>query len=117
MGHQIAFQCAGHGVDVVLYDIDVVALDCAPGRIATYAQGLIADGVITADVRDEAMTRITMTTAPDDLRDQYLDPAPLSVRGGHRTARSRHRAALSHPGVGRQPRRRDAPHGNRSRGH
>ena len=55
MGHQIAFQCAGHGVDVVLYDIDAVALDSAPGRIATYAQGLIADGVVT-EVRDEAMT-------------------------------------------------------------
>ncbi len=64
MGHQIAFQCAGHGVDVVLYDIDPVALDAAPGRIAAYAQGLIANGVITADVRDGAVPRITMTTDP-----------------------------------------------------
>ena len=64
MGHQIAFQCAGHGVDVVLYDIDPVALDSAQGRIAAYAQGLIADGIITAEARDEAMTRITMTTDP-----------------------------------------------------
>ena len=64
MGHQIAFQCAGHGVDVVLYDIDPVALDSAQRRIAAYAQGLIADGAITAEVRDEAMPRITMTTDP-----------------------------------------------------
>jgi 3-hydroxybutyryl-CoA dehydrogenase len=65
MGQQIGFQCAGHGVDIVLYDIDPAALKSARGRVAAYAQGLVADGVITAERRDEAMTRITMTTDPE----------------------------------------------------
>jgi 3-hydroxybutyryl-CoA dehydrogenase len=64
MGQQIGFQCAGHGVDVALHDIDPAALESARERIAAYAQGLFADGVITAEVRDEAMKRITMTTDP-----------------------------------------------------
>jgi hypothetical protein len=64
MGQQVGFQCAGHGVDIVLYDVDPAAHESARGRIAAYAHGLVADGVITAKLRDEAMTRITMTTDP-----------------------------------------------------
>ena len=33
MGQQIGFQCAGHGLDVVLYDIAPEALESARGRI------------------------------------------------------------------------------------
>jgi 3-hydroxybutyryl-CoA dehydrogenase len=40
MGQQIAFQCAGHGYDVVVYDTDAAALDAASARIDTYADGL-----------------------------------------------------------------------------
>lgn len=61
MGQQIGFQCAGHGCDVVLYDVAPVALESAQERLAAYAEGLIAGGVITADVRDAALARITMT--------------------------------------------------------
>ena len=62
MGQQIGFQCAGHGLDVVLYDIAPEALESARGRIDAYAEGLVAGGVIGAEVRDSALARITMTT-------------------------------------------------------
>jgi 3-hydroxybutyryl-CoA dehydrogenase len=62
MGQQIGFQCAGHGLDVVLYDIAPATLDAAQERIQAYAEGLVAEGVITADVRDSARARITATT-------------------------------------------------------
>jgi 3-hydroxybutyryl-CoA dehydrogenase len=64
MGQQIGFQCAGHGCDVVLYDIAPAALASARERIAAYADGLIAGGVITAEVRDSALARITLTSEP-----------------------------------------------------
>jgi 3-hydroxyacyl-CoA dehydrogenase len=35
MDQQIAFQCAGHGVDVVLHDVAAVALESARERIAS----------------------------------------------------------------------------------
>ena len=62
MGQQIGFQCAGHGFDVLLYDIAPAALESARGRIEAYAEGLVAGGVITAEVRDSAWARISMTT-------------------------------------------------------
>ena len=62
MGQQIGFQCAGHGLDVVLYDIAPGALESARGRIDAYAKELVAGGVIGAEVRDSALARITMTT-------------------------------------------------------
>jgi 3-hydroxybutyryl-CoA dehydrogenase len=62
MGQQIGFQCAGHGLDVVVYDIVPGALEAARGRIDAYAEGLVAGGVITAEVRDSALAKITMTT-------------------------------------------------------
>jgi 3-hydroxybutyryl-CoA dehydrogenase len=64
MGQQIGFQCAGHGVDVVLYDVAPAALESARERIDAYAEGLVAGGVIAADVRDAALARITATTDP-----------------------------------------------------
>src|SRR5271165_5076045 len=61
MGQQIGFQCAGHGIDVVLYDIAPDALESARRRIGEYAEGLVDGGVIAAEVRDSALARITMT--------------------------------------------------------
>jgi 3-hydroxybutyryl-CoA dehydrogenase len=62
MGQQIGFQCAGHGLDVALYDIAPGALESARERIDAYAEELVADGVITGEVRDSALAKITMTT-------------------------------------------------------
>jgi 3-hydroxybutyryl-CoA dehydrogenase len=61
MGQQIAFQCAGHGVSVVLYDISAAALEDARARVGQYADGLVAEGVIAEHVRDGALARIAMT--------------------------------------------------------
>lgn len=64
MGQQIGFQCAGHGFEVVLYDIAPAALQSAQERIERYADGLLAGEVITTEVRDGALARITLTDAP-----------------------------------------------------
>jgi 3-hydroxybutyryl-CoA dehydrogenase len=61
MGQQIAFQCAGHGIGVVLYDISAAAIKGARARIAGYADGLVADGVIAEQVRDAALAKIAIT--------------------------------------------------------
>jgi len=62
MGQQIGFQCAGHGYDVVLYDVAPAALESAQQRLDAYAEQLVADGVISAEVRDAARARITTTS-------------------------------------------------------
>jgi 3-hydroxybutyryl-CoA dehydrogenase len=62
MGQQIAFQCAGHGYDVVVYDVDSAALEAASGRLDGYAQGLEAGGLISAELRNSARARITLTS-------------------------------------------------------
>jgi 3-hydroxybutyryl-CoA dehydrogenase len=64
MGQQIAFQCAGHGFDVVLYDVAPAALEAAQQRLAAYAEQLVTGGVITADMRDSAQARITTASSP-----------------------------------------------------
>ena len=58
MGQQIGFQCAGHGYDVVLYDVDPSALEGAMKRIEAYAEGLEASGAITSELRVSAQARI-----------------------------------------------------------
>ena len=62
MGQQVGFQCAGHGYDVVLYDVDASALEAAERRIDSYAQGLETSGAITSDLRASARARIELTT-------------------------------------------------------
>jgi 3-hydroxybutyryl-CoA dehydrogenase len=62
MGQQIGFQCAGHGYDVVVYDIDPSALEAARKRIEAYAEGLEAGGAITSELRASARARIALTT-------------------------------------------------------
>ena len=62
MGQQIGFQCAGHGYDVVIYDIDPAALEAAEERINVYAAGLETAGMVTSDLRASARARITLTS-------------------------------------------------------
>lgn len=62
MGQQIAFQCAGHGYDVVIYDIDPAALETASQQIEAYAAELENRGVISAELRAAASARISLTT-------------------------------------------------------
>jgi 3-hydroxybutyryl-CoA dehydrogenase len=62
MGQQIGFQCAGHGLDVTLYDIAPAALESARPRLSAYADGLVAGGTISPEQRDAALGRITTTS-------------------------------------------------------
>jgi 3-hydroxybutyryl-CoA dehydrogenase len=62
MGQQIGFQCAGHGYDVMVYDIATSALEAARKRIEAYAEGLEAGGAITSELRVSAQARIALTT-------------------------------------------------------
>jgi 3-hydroxybutyryl-CoA dehydrogenase len=61
MGQQIAFQCAGHGYDVAVYDVHSSALEGAMKRIDAYAEGLVANGSITSELRASAQARIALT--------------------------------------------------------
>lgn len=62
MGQQIGLQCALHGLDVTLLDVDPGALEGAMGRIRSVADGLVVAGQIGADRRDAARGRIATTT-------------------------------------------------------
>ena len=75
MGQQIGFQCAGHGYDVALYDVDPAALEGASQRLDAYAAQLEAGGVITAEMRADARARITLTS---DLAEAARDADLLS---------------------------------------
>jgi 3-hydroxybutyryl-CoA dehydrogenase len=69
MGQQIAFQCAGHGYDVVVYDVDPAALETASARIDAYADSLEAGGIIPSEVRASARERMTLTTDASSAAD------------------------------------------------
>ena len=75
MGQQIGFQCAGHGYDVVIHDIDPAALEGARGRIDAYAANLESGGLITSELRAAAQARITLTS---DLGEAARDADLLS---------------------------------------
>ncbi|HUA47573.1 MAG TPA: 3-hydroxyacyl-CoA dehydrogenase [Solirubrobacteraceae bacterium] len=61
MGQQIAFQCAAHGYDVTIYDVDASALEAAKPRIDAYAESLETGGAITPELRASAQGRLTLT--------------------------------------------------------
>ena len=75
MGQQIGFQCAGHGYDVVIHDIDPAALEGARARIDAYAANLESGGLITSELRAAAQARITLTS---DLGEAARDADLLS---------------------------------------
>jgi len=64
MGLQIGLQCATHGYQVALYDIDPAALERGWGRIRAYADDLVATGAIDATGRERALANISRTTDP-----------------------------------------------------
>ncbi len=61
MGRQIAFQCAAHGYEVVIHDVDQAALDAAPGWIAGHARKLANAGAIDDQQLAAALSRISVT--------------------------------------------------------
>jgi 3-hydroxybutyryl-CoA dehydrogenase len=58
MGKQIAVQCAGHGYDVTLYDIDSGVLSRVKDEVAGIVDWLSAHGHIQAGERDGILRRI-----------------------------------------------------------
>ena len=64
MGQQIGLQCATHGCQVVLYDIDPVALEAGMARMRAYADEQVRTGIIDAGTRDRALAAIATTTDP-----------------------------------------------------
>ncbi len=69
MGRQIALQCAMHGLDVHLYDVDQAALDDAQQGIRQYTAQLMYTGHLTHEQAAEARQRITTTTDPEAAAD------------------------------------------------
>ena len=64
MGQQIALQCATHGYQVVLYDIDPAALETGMGRIRGFADEQVRAGLLDDAGRAAALAAITATTDP-----------------------------------------------------
>jgi 3-hydroxybutyryl-CoA dehydrogenase len=64
MGLQIGLQCATHGYQVVLYDIDPAALEAGIARLRAYADEQVWMGVIDAAGRERALGSIAQTTDP-----------------------------------------------------
>ena len=65
MGQQIGFQCALHGYDVVLYDIDEAAFEKAMTRMKKISSVMIRRERITREGADAAFSRISTTTDPE----------------------------------------------------
>jgi 3-hydroxybutyryl-CoA dehydrogenase len=58
MGQQIAFQCAMHGFDVALHDIDSAALGRALERVRGFADSLTRRGRLSPDEAAAAVARV-----------------------------------------------------------
>lgn len=59
MGSQIGFQCAVHGLDVVMYDIVAEALDGARNRHAQFADLFVQTGRVAEADRERILGRIS----------------------------------------------------------
>jgi len=64
MGLQIGLQCATHGYDVAMYDLEPAALEAGAKRLGAYADELVAAGRIGSTTRDQALGRVTWTSDP-----------------------------------------------------
>jgi 3-hydroxybutyryl-CoA dehydrogenase len=66
MGVQIGLQCAMHGFDVILYDIDPEVLQVAGEQVRKYTALLVSQGRLTQDQAKTALSRIRYSTDPQD---------------------------------------------------
>lgn len=66
MGQQIAFQCAMHGYEVILYDVSLEALDTATAKIKSYAAQLVGQERLKSDKATAALARISFTNNPEE---------------------------------------------------
>lgn len=87
MGSGIAEVCAKAGVDVVVREVDDAALAAGRARLERSFRHALDRGKLTADGREEALSRLRFTTDLADMADRQLvieavtesEPAKLAV--------------------------------------
>jgi 3-hydroxybutyryl-CoA dehydrogenase len=62
MGHQIALQCATHGYDVTLYDLNQPILNGARAQITSHLADMVSAGQLTEEQATQILARIATTT-------------------------------------------------------
>jgi 3-hydroxybutyryl-CoA dehydrogenase len=72
MGSGIAEVCARAGLDVSVTEVDAAAAEGGQRRIAKSLERAVSSGKLTADERDAALARISITTDIGDLADRQL---------------------------------------------
>jgi 3-hydroxybutyryl-CoA dehydrogenase len=72
MGSGIAEICARGGLDVIVREIDSAAAQAGLARIQASLARAVRAGKITAEDRDAALARLTVTTRLEDLADREL---------------------------------------------
>jgi len=72
MGSGIAEICARGGLDVIVREIDTAAAEAGLARIDASLARAVRAGKITAEDRDAALARLTVTTRLEDLADREL---------------------------------------------
>jgi len=66
MGQQIALQCAMHGYEVCLYDVEAEALPTAMEWVRRYAERLVDEERLTREAADAAVGRVRPTSVPEE---------------------------------------------------
>jgi 3-hydroxybutyryl-CoA dehydrogenase len=72
MGSGIAEVCARAGLDVVVREVDDAAATAGRARIEASLARAVRAGKLTAEDRDAALARVTLTTRLEDLADREL---------------------------------------------
>jgi 3-hydroxybutyryl-CoA dehydrogenase len=72
MGSGIAEVCARAGLDVMVREVDATAAEAGRQRLVTSLDRGVTAGKLTEPERDEALARLSFTTAIDDLADRQM---------------------------------------------
>ncbi|MEL0039730.1 MAG: 3-hydroxybutyryl-CoA dehydrogenase [Ilumatobacter sp.] len=72
MGSGIAEVCARAGLDVTVREVDAAAAEAGRQRLVTSLDRGVTAGKLTEPERDEALARLSFTTAIDDLADRQM---------------------------------------------
>ena len=72
MGSGIAEVCARAGLDVTVREVNAEAAEAGRQRLVTSLDRGLAAGKLTESARDEALGRLSFTTAIDDLADRQI---------------------------------------------
>ena len=72
MGQQVALQCAMHGCEVTVYDLEADALQTARAKIETYGAQLVGRQRLTDAASRAALSRIRYETRPEAAADADL---------------------------------------------